>query len=458
VLRKKNVHDLHEEPYLVDKYAFLGQEGSTGNIGFLLYSEDEVYAHLENQIKKVGDDKYFILVSHQPPYQVLDFARRFGTQHIGSESIRKVLEKNQIELNICGHVHMYGGRSEKLGDTHVVNIASGDEPEASARLARISISRDRPITDCFTIGGSEIRNLRGVGKVRSRKLEDSGLTSLEEIASKDPVEIAEKSEIYPKIAWKLWLSAKAIIGGEIFQLEDFAPPKDPLYLDVETTPEQRFMTGVYYPGENEFRQFTVGKWTAKERRKTEGALYRYLEDRGKTIVTYTDYDTRFLTSKMLKGKEHYDLYSGLRKSFVFPTQNYKLSSVGGAFGYSWEDPDLRGWDMPRLYHDYLETGRETLLEKIVEHNKDDVMAMHHIIEEIKNSEFERKNFNREQFTQPKAGRKWSKERIIERLNELGSELGRVPRKRDDRGLYYAATKYFDSWDEAKEAANLESLN
>ncbi|KXA92046.1 hypothetical protein AKJ66_04775, partial [candidate division MSBL1 archaeon SCGC-AAA259E22] len=30
VLRKKNVHDLHEEPYLVDKYAFLGQEGSTG--------------------------------------------------------------------------------------------------------------------------------------------------------------------------------------------------------------------------------------------------------------------------------------------------------------------------------------------------------------------------------------------------------------------------------------------
>ncbi len=60
-----------------------------------------------------------VLISHSPPEGILDISSR--GQHLGSTSIRQVIEKKNPRLVVCGHIHESGGRIEKLGDTIVVN-------------------------------------------------------------------------------------------------------------------------------------------------------------------------------------------------------------------------------------------------------------------------------------------------------------------------------------------------
>lgn len=69
---------------------------------------------------RLRDHKYrTILVTHQPPYRTaLD--RLYG-EHVGSISIRKFIEKNQPDFCITGHIHEDEGKSDKIGNTVIVN-------------------------------------------------------------------------------------------------------------------------------------------------------------------------------------------------------------------------------------------------------------------------------------------------------------------------------------------------
>jgi Icc-related predicted phosphoesterase len=60
-----------------------------------------------------------ILVTHSPPFGVLDVAS--NGKHLGSVSIRSTIERCRPRLAVCGHVHASGGRTAKLNDTTVIN-------------------------------------------------------------------------------------------------------------------------------------------------------------------------------------------------------------------------------------------------------------------------------------------------------------------------------------------------
>lgn len=52
---------------------------------------------------------------------------------------------------------------------------------------------------------------------------------------------------------------------------------------------------------------------------------------------------------------------------------------------------------------------------------------------------------------------WSKEKVVEELRRLARELGRTPKWRDSAKLAGATQRHFGSWNEAKEAAGLDTL-
>lgn len=438
VLCAKHVHDLHEKPYIIGDIAFVGQEGSRGDIGLLLYSEKEIHEHLEKQIKKVKGKK-LILVAHSPPYGLLDFARRFGIRHIGSHAIRQILEKYRPVLHICGHVHIYGGQSERLGPTTVLNIASEDYTNAPSLAAMIELWQDLIQIDCFAIEESELMQLYGIGPVRSEQLLRAGLISLEQVARSSIEKIVKKTKLSPKIAWWARLSAKALTTGRTYQISEFCPPEHPIYLDVETTPNECFMTGVYLPEDETFKQFTVKNIKNQaERKRVTTRLCRFLKDANGTIVTFTAYDVPFLPPSIRGEKPHYDLYQGIRNVFILPTSNYTLKSIGETFGYHWKNPNLVGWDMPRLYHDYKETHSEEYLRLIEGHNRDDVMAMPHLVKKLREKNIATKcHFDRSKYARLKGeyitARRWTKEEMdflrrnfTRPIPKLASKLNRSP--------------------------------
>jgi Icc-related predicted phosphoesterase len=60
-----------------------------------------------------------ILISHSPPEGILDLSS--SGKHLGSRTIREVIWERAPRLVVCGHIHESAGRTEKLGETVLVN-------------------------------------------------------------------------------------------------------------------------------------------------------------------------------------------------------------------------------------------------------------------------------------------------------------------------------------------------
>ena len=113
----KNIIFIHKKNFLHEGYLFLGYGGG----GFSVVDKEfEKLAKFKfEQIIKNNADKKIILVTHAPPYKTkLD---KLAGGHCGNKSIRQFVEKNRIDLMICGHLHENFGKEDKIGKTKVIN-------------------------------------------------------------------------------------------------------------------------------------------------------------------------------------------------------------------------------------------------------------------------------------------------------------------------------------------------
>ncbi len=102
-------------------YNFVGLEGSTDPIGGITRRQEKYYWEVLEKALKIGEK--VIIISHAPPYGILDKIPR-GT-NIGSKSLREFLESyyHLVPLVLCGHAHNYGGRWMRFKGTVVINCA-----------------------------------------------------------------------------------------------------------------------------------------------------------------------------------------------------------------------------------------------------------------------------------------------------------------------------------------------
>ncbi len=98
-------------------------------------SETEIHEKLKENIKKAKDR--WVLVTHAPPYNTSVDQTSSG-DHAGSESIRKIIEKNKPVLNVCGHIHE-ARAVDGIGSTKVVNPG----PISEGYAAEVLISREQ---------------------------------------------------------------------------------------------------------------------------------------------------------------------------------------------------------------------------------------------------------------------------------------------------------------------------
>ncbi|HBU28061.1 TPA: hypothetical protein DEB00_03020 [Candidatus Uhrbacteria bacterium] len=69
-----------------------------------------------------------------------------------------------------------------------------------------------------------------------------------------------------------------------------------------------------------------------------------------------------------------DLNAQLRSAVIFPLPFNSLKDLAKYIGFSWRAEDASGVNSIRWYHDWLERGDKSLLERVVQYNEDDVRA------------------------------------------------------------------------------------
>jgi len=416
-IRGKNVYDVHENPVIIDNFAIIGVEGSSGEIGHLLYTEQEIKSHIENKIQQVGD-RQLIIVSHSPPFEILDFSIRAGKRHIGSTSLRDFIEKYsaKIPLVISGHVHLQGEKSEKYKETHVVNCASHDNPGASGRIALIDISQDNVDIKWKIQYGLTMVPM--VADKREAKLRKHGILHVEQLAAlrfnnqlyqKIP-EIPENT-LYLIINYAKAIDSKKIIHKkEIKSAFDNIENKNIYFFDAEYNIEGTINGpyGIFLLGwmdrNGKVQQLFLDE--PKDEKKILTDFSQWVEKEKPLFIAYASRSADVphlrnsfgrckLSFQHIK-KSFFDLYTDLiytqnrnRQKYFLPVPgSLGLKDVSEFFGYQKQDlPISDGILAPIEYEKFLNSKDEEVKERIkkdlLTYNEDDLKRTKFIYDQLK---------------------------------------------------------------------------
>ena len=405
VLQDEDIHDLHDEPVVIDEFGFIGLEGSTSKLGVLLYSESSVRSHLTRQLRQVEKMKVQkrIIVSHAPPHGVLDSGARFatkreGTRHIGSKALRSFIRKNAVELVVCGHCHLGGGYSDSLGETVVANVSSHDHEGASGNLALIEFDSEfRPHirwanTRQF-VDPDSLERLHGIGQRRAFRFIQAGIETIPQLAkAKNLQQISQITNLPKDFVKRTKLNAISVTENKtLWTTEIILPQNNVIFFDIETNvpPRKIWLIGVLHDGT--FTQFFAKDWKQEKSMLTD-FLEFLREKQMATLVSYSgiDFDRRVICEALRRNRldwkffssiPHIDLCKSIRDSFIFPIQKYALKDLGAHLGYAFKHPDMDGLQVAREYSSHIKEKRK-LDSRVFEYNKDDVNVLPYLIKKL----------------------------------------------------------------------------
>ncbi len=111
---------LHGTGKVIGEVGFFGLGGSnpTPFNTPIEFGEDDIKKLLKKGYESIKEASIKVLVSHPPPIETVDMTS--GGVCAGSRALREFVEKNKIDLVICGHIHEARG-STNLNDTYIVN-------------------------------------------------------------------------------------------------------------------------------------------------------------------------------------------------------------------------------------------------------------------------------------------------------------------------------------------------
>ncbi len=402
----EKVVDIHDNSVIIDDYAIIGIEGSTGKIGLLQYTEKEIKEHLKTKVKQVGD-RQLIIVSHSPPFKILDFSIRFSQGHIGSSALRDFIEKNsnKVRAVISGHSHLQGGKFKEFKNTYVINCASHDIYGDPGRIAIIDISDDNVDISWKIL--YELSTVPMVGEKTYEKLGEHGILHVEQLAVLRPTDqlYQEFSDIQKNRLNLIINYANAITSDKIINKKGIKSALNSLegkniyFFDAEYNSETTSSGpyGMFVLGWMDRKGNVLQKFldNTKDEKEILNKFCQWLEKENPILIAYasTTADAPHLRNCFTRLKlpfqqiEYYffDLYQDVLYTRSYQKQKYYLplgkpcglKEVSEFLGYP--KPDLEISDgilAPRKYEEFLNSRNEKLKEKIktdlLEYNRDDL--------------------------------------------------------------------------------------
>jgi len=404
VFESDNVHNLHQEIFELGNYAFLGVEGA--EIGKTTITEDKIKKQLEKQKEEEAKRKNKILVSHQPPYKILDIAQKFERKHVGSQVIRQFCKNEEIELVLCGHVHNQGGNLETYEDAKILNNASYFDKYSPNNFSIIELNENGIKCSQESTSRTECRKLSALPQASAsnvRRFWDAGIESLEDI-SRENIDQLQKVVGAGRPQAELWINVKKAIKNEKITLRDksaFEPLKKEnlIFFDIETDLTQSiiWLIGAYSSKEEDFSSFSNLDY--EENLLIE--FREYLEEfTNPTLVYYGNNgfdEERFKASmkrysiKIPESVAFYDLGKNIQWNLIGAFQKLSLKPLAKKLsGYDYQKQDISGIEAGFIFSRYLEEGIKGDWDKIKQYNRDDVLALKSLSQEIRiklNSEY-----------------------------------------------------------------------
>ena len=395
-IRGTNVHEVHETPFVIGKYAVIGSEGSPpdeqfGNLGVVIYSEQSIARHLKFAAKAVPG-KLLIVLSHCPPREILDFAIRFGRRNIGSTALRQFLRhKKNVPLVVCGHAHFSGAQSHKFNGSLVVNAASHDNFSAPGRLAIIDI-RAGKVCDLQWHHLWELFSVSGIKESRAAMLKDAGINTVQQLSDAPAEYIKNALNCGAGEAVTMKARATALLRQDAVICKPLEVPNitSRAYIDIETDPNSKFIWLVGLHVHKEGKTYSFFADTPADEKQMLIRLLDFLNAR--TDLQLLNYSNSTVEQRLLPKRllvhdlptgpvQHIqDIYYTIHASCAFPVETSTLKDISRWCGFTPRHPDLDGWAAALSYG----AGKlnKQLKTKLLAYNEDDLLALKNVVDYI----------------------------------------------------------------------------
>jgi Icc-related predicted phosphoesterase len=333
-----------------------------------------------------------ILIVHIPPLGVLDLSSRFKTKHIGSEKVLNYIIKYQPKFVICGHSHMWGGHSMKIGESTVVNVSShdsncskGNYSMIDTRSEKIEIKSKITKTIQYVRGAvfKSDENCRIYGSINDWYNRDLLVSKNDDIIAN--LEKYGRTVIADRIRSFSWSKPK-IVKKLSFNPIDYA------LIDVETgIPKfegpwdikcKLWLIGIYFKGE--VFQFELPKQRL--------AFLKFISVNGiQELVSWTTYDSKVLRN--MKGLEHIKWMDACKRAtYSIIWHSYKLHELYDVV-FDNVDKDIIDGAFAGLYADHLINKKikceycpseDIIKKRIIERNRKDLIQMYELCDVLWN--------------------------------------------------------------------------
>ncbi len=399
-LRSKESYKIEDEEITLVKYFYrLAQKPSFGlhklHNNITLYGSKCGYG-FTTEIFNLPTHYVDILLVHIPPLGVLDLSTRFKTKHIGSEAVLDYIKKFQPKFVVCGHSHMWGGHTDKIGESIIINISSHDNYGSQGNYAIINTEIEN--VDVKSKKTKTIRQLRGAYFKSEENFKIYGaienwynhdLFSLKNDNIINSLEKHGRNVIANRVRSFSWSKPK------IIKKLSFNPSKHAL-IDVETgIPKfidlwnikcKLWLIGVYYNGT--VHQFQLPRQRAK--------FVKFISSNNiKKLVSWTMYDSKVLRN--MSGLEHIKWMDACKRAtYSIVWHSYKLHELYNVV-FENVDNEIIDGAIAGLYADHLidKKGKcefcpseESVIKKIQERNRKDLVQLYKLCELLWNYENE----------------------------------------------------------------------
>lgn len=405
LIRGESVYNVHDTPLLLDELAVIGLEGSTSKIGLLLYTEQEVEKHLLKMMNCIGD-RDAIILSHNPPRNVLDFALRFGKSHIGSTALHSFIKKHhsRIKLTVCGHVHSQGGKDEYLGNTLIINCASHDSIYDPGVVAIIELHKHGQVTiewERLLGNSNECRKISGIGPKRAQILQDNRILTIEQLVNlprDHPLsshKLFKSSLLLFKLHGRVFLKNELVWkGGNANPLKEISH-RNICFFDAEYDSQATiFILGwmdrdqhiTQHFAENAHQEKCILKEFSEWMKSEDPFLVAYSAKSADVPILLKRFYYHRLDLEVFKNR-FYDIYAEViftrkltTQRLFLPLENLSQKTVSKFFGFKSNDSSIEhGFDALLLFYKYLETKnqkkKEKLKQELLAYNRSDLMQL-----------------------------------------------------------------------------------
>lgn len=235
------------------------------------------------------------------------------------------------------------------------------------------------------------------GKATVKKLSAIGIRTIDELAKADPSEVGLKSGLSAATSKALWHHARARVAGKPLPVKKaIFPVGVPIvFYDIETFGGETFLHGlIRLDGEKREEKFFFADsledcgaaWRAFLEfvaRDAESVIYCWADyERGCAERSWAKFGGDAKAFSLLMGRLT-DQCAWTKKHFAFPTRGYSIKEVAPALGFHWKAEDAGGLNCEAWYGEWLKSGDAELKRKILEYNRDDVLAMEVIFNHLK---------------------------------------------------------------------------